>query len=133
MRTIALLAAAALSVPAVALATKAPHASSTTATDSHPANPRVTYLLRGTLLAYSNPGAVQITVKSAVSGANHTAKALIGHSYALTVISTTKVTLHNHKFAANDKGIVTFRAQNGLTDATGQTATKIIDQGRTHS
>jgi hypothetical protein len=134
MRTIALLAAAAaLSTPAAALATKPPLGNSATTTNTHAATPRVTYVLRGTLLAYSNPGAVQITVKSAISGGNHAAKALAGHTYALTVISTTKVTLHNGKFTSNDKGVVKFQAQKGLTDATGQTATQIIDQGRAHS
>jgi hypothetical protein len=134
MRTALVLVLVALVVPAAALATKPPHPGSTTTTTtttttSHAAKPKVTYILRGTLLAYSPGASVQIAVKSAVSGGNHAAKALKGHTYTLTVTAGTKVTLHNGAFTVNDKGTVKFRAQKGLTDATGQTATQIIDQG----
>jgi hypothetical protein len=139
MRPMLVLVLAALALPAAALATKPPHPShpgtttttttTTTSASSKAAKPKVTYVLRGTLLAYTPGASVQIAVKSAVSGGNHAAKALKGHTYTLTVTASTKVTLHNGTFTANDKGVVKFRAQKGLTDAGGQTATQIIDQG----
>ena len=132
MRTAIALVIVALAVPAAALATKPPHPGSTTTTTTtnpHAAKPKVTYVLRGTLLAYTPGASVQIAVKSAVSGGNHAAKALKGHTYMLTVTANTKVLLHKGTFTPNDKGVVKFRAQKGLTDATGQTATQILDQG----
>jgi hypothetical protein len=135
MRIALVLAVAALAAPTVALATKPPHPQhpGTTTTNapsnSHPATPKVTYVLRGTLLAYTPGTSVQIAVASAVSGGNHAAKALKGHTYTLTVTASTKVTLHKGAFTPNDKGTVKFRAQKGLTDAGGQTATQIVDQG----
>ena len=128
MTRLALTAAlAALVIPAAALATKPPHPTT-------PATPTISYILHGTLTAYTaangnTPGSVTISVKSAVSGGNHVAKALKGHSYTLVVTSTTKVTLHKGSFTANDKGTVKFQAKKGLTDATGQTATQVLDQG----
>ena len=128
MRKIALFAAiAALLAPAAALAAKPPHPTT-------PATPKVSYILRGTLTAYTaangaTPGSVTIAVKSAVSGANHVAKALKGHTYTLVVTSTTRVTLHKGAFTANDKGTVKFRGTKGLTDAGAQTATQVLDQG----
>ena len=118
---------AALFVPAAAFAAKPPHPTT-------PATPTVSYVLRGTLTAYTaasgnTPGSVTISVKSAVSGANHVAKALKGHSYTLVVTSTTKVTLHKGAFTANDKGTVKFQGKKSLTDAGGQTATQVLDQG----
>jgi hypothetical protein len=126
-RIILLLAVAAFVAPAAALATKPPHPTT-------PATPTVAYILRGTLTAYTpanggTPGSVTIAVKSAISGTNHVAAALRGHSYTLVVTSDTKVTLHNGVFTANDKGTVKFRGHKGLTDASGQTATQVIDQG----
>jgi hypothetical protein len=128
MLKLALFAAfAALVIPAAALAAKPPHPTT-------PATPTVSYVLRGTLTAYTaatgnTPGSVTISVKSAVSGGNHVAKALKGHSYTLVVTSTTKVTLHKGAFTANDKGTVKFRGKKGLSDAGGQTATQVLDQG----
>jgi hypothetical protein len=128
MGKIALFAAvAALLAPAAALAAKPPQPAT-------PATPTVSYILRGTLTAFTaaagnTAGSVTISVMSALSGGNHVAKALKGHSYTLVVTSSTKVTLHNGAFTANDKGTVKFRGKKGLTDAGGLTATQVLDQG----
>jgi hypothetical protein len=118
---------AALFIPAVASAAKPPHPTT-------PATPTVSYILRGTLTAYTaangnTPGSVTISVKSATSGGNHAAKALKGHTYTLAVTPTSKITLHGHTFTTNDKGTVKFKAKKGLTDADGQTATQVLDRG----
>jgi hypothetical protein len=128
MRSTALLTVlAALAVPTAALATKP------TTPNPNAATPKVTYVLRGTLTAYTANSSVTIAVHSAVYGTNHAAKALKGQTVTLTVDSSTKVTLHNGVFTPNDKGIVEFRATKGLTTATGQKATKIVDQGPAHT
>jgi hypothetical protein len=126
-RIILLLAVAAFLAPAAALAAKPPHPTT-------PATPTVAYILRGTLTAYApavgnTPGSVQIKVKSAVSGTNHVAAtAFKGQTVTLIVTSSTKVTLHNGVFTANDNGTVKFRAKKSAS-TTGQTATQVIDQG----
>jgi hypothetical protein len=136
MRTFALLATIiALAAPAAALAAKPPHPTTPAAT---PASPTFSYILRGTLTAYtaangSTNGSVTIAVKNAVSGGNHAAKALINKTFTLVVTPSTKVTLHNGAFAANDKGTVKFRGKKGVTDAGGLTATQVIDQGPAHT
>jgi hypothetical protein len=132
MRTIALVGMlAALAVPA-ALAAKPPKP------NSNAAKPTISYVLRGTLTAYTpangaTNGSVTIVIKSAVSGTNHVASALKGQTATLVVTSRTSVTLHKGHFTAKDNGVVALRAQKGLASAAGQTATKIIDQGPAHS
>jgi hypothetical protein len=128
-RIILLLAVAAFLVPAAALAAKPPHPT----TPATPATPTVAYILHGTLTAYTpangGTGSVTIKVKSAVSGTNHVAApAFKGQTVTLIVTSSTKVTLHNGVFTANDNGTVKFRAKKGAS-TTGQTATQVIDQG----
>jgi hypothetical protein len=128
MRTTALVTVlAALAVPATAIAAKP------TTPNPNAATPKVTYVLRGTVTAYTPNVSVTIAVRNAVYGTNHTARALKGQTVVLTVDSNTRVTLHKGAFTPNDKGMVVFRAPKGLTTTSGQTATKVVDQGPAHT
>jgi hypothetical protein len=134
-------------VPAGALAAKPSHpatpanshansnanATSTTTSSSSAANAKVTFVIRGTLTAFTaasggTNGSVTITVKSS----NFDAKTLKTKSLTFTVDSKTQVTLHNGKFTANDNGIVKVRAAKNNSTWTGLTATQVIDQGPAH-
>lgn len=131
MRKLILIAAVALAIPAVALATKPPHP--TTPASSHPAKPTVLWVLRGTLSNYtaasgSTNGSISIKVKSS----NLDSKTLKAMTLTFATNSKTKVVRHEGKpIADGDRGIVKVRAAKG-SDATAlQThpAFAVIDQG----
>jgi hypothetical protein len=124
MRKLTLGLVLALAVPSMALAAKPPtpnHSQSKSA-------PKVLYVLKGTLTAYSNPGTVTITVSSA----NHYGSLLEKKSLSFAVNASTKVV---GTFAVNDKGIVKVRAAKKiaaadlLTTLQAQSAFQVIDQG----
>jgi len=125
MRTLILIAALALAMPAVALATRP--------SSSHPAKPTVLWVLRGTLSKYtpasvSTNGSISIKVKSS----NFDSKTLKAMTLTFATDSKTKVVLHEGKpIADGDRGIVKVRAKKG-SDATAlqtPTAFAVIDQG----
>lgn len=118
----------ALLVPAAALA------------GGKPANPgsqgkggaaKVMYVLHGTLTAYTPAsGATNGSVTISVTGANHHAASMKGHSFTFAVSSATKVV---GTYTANDNGIVKLRgAKSGLGDPAtfaSLVAKQVIDQG----
>ena len=146
MNKIALLAALALAgVPAGALAAKPSHpatpantthasttANPTSSTDksSSAAKPKtVTFVLHGTLTAFTaynattkTNGSVTINVTSSNFGSK------VKGSMSFTVDSKTKVV---GTFTANDRGVVKVRAAKGSTSLSGA-ATEVIDQGDSH-
>ena len=108
-KTISILAAAAAAaVPAAAVAARQP----APATPSKAKAPKVTYVLRGTLSAYtaangSTAGSVTITVSSA----NFHGRALKGQSLTFAVNASTKVVLDaDAQVTDGEKGIVKVRA-----------------------
>src|SRR6202007_2609526 len=105
------LACLALLVPAAALAKGKP---SDPGSQSKAA-PKVMYVLRGTLTAYSPAnGATNGSVTITVNGANHHGASLKGKSLTFAVSSSTKIV---GTFKAGDNGIVKLRgAKAGLGD-----------------
>jgi hypothetical protein len=131
MRKVLVVLAAALLVPSLALAKGKPADPGS----QSKAAPKVMYVLRGTLTAYTaangaTNGFVTITVKSS----NRHGASLKNLSLTFAVSSSTKVV---GTFTANDNGIVKLRgAKAGLGDPTtfGTLVSKqIIDQGTTSS
>jgi hypothetical protein len=121
----------ALVVPAAALAKGKP----TNPGSQSEAAPKVMYVLRGTLTAYSpangtTNGLVTITVKSS----NHHGSSLKGQSLTFAVSSATKLV---GTFTANDNGVVKLRgAKAGLGDPASFGALvvkQVIDQGAASS
>jgi hypothetical protein len=115
----------ALLLPTVALAKNKP---------SHPGSkgkaPKVMYVLRGTLTAYTAAnGATNGSVTINVTGANHHGASLEGKSLTFAVSSTTKIV---GTYTANDKGMVKLRgAKAGLGDPStfpALVAWQVIDQ-----
>src|SRR5690349_9030307 len=107
MRKVLVVLAVALLVPGLALAGGKPISPGKSATAGSNAAPKVMYVLRGTLTAYtaaqgSTNGSVTIMVKAS----NYHRASLVGKSLTFAVSSATKVV---GKFAANDKGIVKLR------------------------
>lgn len=121
----------ALALPAAALATKPPH-------PNHPNTPapKVTYVLKGTLSAYTaangnTPGSITI----AVSAGNKYGKAFKGQTLVFAVSSSTHVVLHKGAAIANgDRGSVKARGAKGLNATALQAlgAQWVIDQGPAH-
>jgi hypothetical protein len=121
----------ALLLPAAAVAKGKP----SDAGSQSKAAPKVMYVLRGTLTAYtaangSTNGSVTITVK----GSNHHGASLKGKSLTFAVSSATKVV---GTFTANDNGLVKLRGPKaGLGDPStfGTLVVKqVIDQGTASS
>jgi hypothetical protein len=136
MKKIALLAVAALVLPAAALADKP-------AKPEHPEHgkgaPKVTYVLKGTLTAYTAPsGTITGSVSLLVKGGNHHAKLLKSQTLTFTLDSTTKVVQHDGSVTLGDRGVVKVRAPKKLAKATdfaaqlqAVTARQVVDQGPT--
>lgn len=127
MRKVLVVLMAALLVPAAAVAKGKP----TNPGSQGKAAPKVMYVLKGTLNAYTavsgtTNGLVTITVKSS----NRHGASLKGQSLTFAVSSSTKVV---GTFKANDKGIVKLRGPKaGLGDPTTfptLVAKQVIDQG----
>jgi ABC-type oligopeptide transport system substrate-binding subunit len=129
MRKIVLLAALALAVPSIALAAKPPAPGNSQS--SHGKAPQVLYVLKGTLVAYSNPGTVTINIVSA----NHYRSVFKNQTLQLTVTGLTKVAADGGTVTAGHKGIVKLKAPKNLAAATllstlqGMAASQVIDQG----
>ena len=137
MRMIALLAALALAVPAAALADK-PSNPGPDGAGKGKSKPHVTYVLRGTLLAYSAAtGSADGSVTLLVKGANHHARPLKGQTLEFTLTSTTKVVAHDGAVTLGDRGVVKVRAPKHLATATlaaalqAIAARQLVDQGPT--
>lgn len=127
MRKVLVVVLAALLVPAAAVAKGKP----TNPGSQSKAAPKVLYVLKGTLTAYSaangtTNGSVTITVKSS----NRHGASLKNQSLTFAVSSSTKIV---GTFTANDNGIVKVRgAKAGLGDPTTfgtLVAKQVIDQG----
>ena len=127
MRKVLVVVLAALLVPAAAVAKGKP----TNPGSQSKAAPKVLYVLKGTLTAYSaangtTNGSVTITVKSS----NRHGASLKNQSLTFPVSSSTKIV---GTFTANDNGIVKVRgAKAGLGDPTTfgtLVAKQVIDQG----
>lgn len=135
MRKMLLVGVLALAVPSLALAAGKPANPGKSSTAGSNAAPKVLYVLRGALTAYTpasgtTNGSVTITVKSA----NRHGALLKGQSLTFAVSATTKVV---GTFTANDKGIVKVR---GLKAGLGAPSTfgtlvafQVIDQGTVSS
>lgn len=133
MRKVLVVLAAALLVPSLALAAGKPGKPGKSNTAGSNAAPKVMYVLRGTLTAYtaadgSTNGSVTITVKSS----NRHGASLRGQSLTFMVSSSTKVV---GTYTQNDKGIVKLRGPKaGLGDpstfGTTLVAKQVIDQGK---
>jgi hypothetical protein len=129
MRNLMLIALLALAVPTFALAAKPPAPGA----QSHSqAAPKVLYILKGTLSAYSNPGSVTIHVTSA----NHYRADLKGKDLTFAVDSSTKVAVSTgSSVTVGHKGIVKVKAAKKialadlLTTLQAQKASQVIDQG----
>jgi len=117
----------ALLVPAAALAKGKP----TNPGSQGKAAPKVMYVLRGTLTAYTPAnGTTNGTVTINVTGANHHGASLKGQPLTFAVSSSTKFV---GTFTANDNGIVKLRGPKaGLGDPStfnALVAKQVIDQG----
>jgi len=132
MKKALLLVIAALALPSVALAAKP-------ATAGGKGAPKVTYVLKGKLSAYtaynastSTNGSITITVSSA----NYHGKALKGQTLTFAVDAKTAVVLNNGAaIADNDNGIVKIRAAKKIASAAlattlqASSAKQIVDMG----
>lgn len=134
--------AAALALPAGAVAAKPPHPShpsrssntslSRPSHPSHPAAPKVLYVLRGALSAYAPAaGSTAGSVTIVVSRSNRHGKALKGETLVFAVDARTRVVLHGRDFASGDRGIVKVRGPKALdlTALQALAARQVIDQG----
>lgn len=137
MRKVIVVLVLALLVPAAALAGGKPPAPGKSHTAGSNAAPKVTYVLRGTLTAYtaasgSTDGSVTIMVKSS----NRHAQSLKNQSLVIPVSSATKIV---GTFTANDNGIVKVRAAKNTAASAlvaalqAAKATQVIDQGTSAS
>jgi hypothetical protein len=131
MKKALILVVAALALPSVALAAKP--------ATTPPSAPKVTYMLKGILSAYtaydkatSTNGSITILVKAS----NYHGKALHNQSLTFVVGPKTWVTLHNHKpIKDGDRGLLTVRALLRVAPADlaatlqAQPAKHIIDMG----
>ena len=109
MKKTLILVIAALALPSVALAAKPAH--------SAQANPKVLYILKGKLSAYtaynkatSTNGSITILVSSA----NYHGKALKAQSLTFAVTAKTVVTLPKHKHTVTDNDLGTVKVQAAL-------------------
>jgi hypothetical protein len=142
MRTIALLAALALAVPAAALADKptSPGKPDTAPNKGKSAEhaPKVMYVLRGTLTAYAAPTAsTDGTVSVLVKGANHHGTTLKGMTLKFAVTSTTKVVADGGAVTPGDRGLVKVRGPKKATAGSDLAtmlqaiaARQVVDQGQ---
>jgi hypothetical protein len=137
MRKITVLAALALLVPAAAFAAGKPGNPGKSQQAGAHAAPKVMFVLKGTLTAYtaangSTDGSVTIVVKSA----NHHGASLKGQTLQIPVSASTKIV---GTFAANDNGIVKVRAASRTAAAAlvaaleAAKAWQVIDQGTSTS
>jgi hypothetical protein len=132
MRKVLVVLIAALLVPAAAVAKGKP----TNPASQSKAAPKVMYVLRGTVTAYSNPGSVTITVTRANRVGKNLTAALNSTSVTLNVAASTKVVLHNGAaVATGDKVVVKVRGPKAIADfmtalnSNSLTAFQVIDQG----
>ncbi|HVC88207.1 MAG TPA: hypothetical protein VNC40_12395 [Gaiellaceae bacterium] len=132
MRKLMIAAAIALVVPSLALAGGKPGTPGKSHDSHGKAAPKVMYVLKGTLTAYTAatsalPGSVSITVKSA----NHHGTALKGMTLTFAVSMATKIS--GNPFTANDNGVVKVRGPKaGLGSSSSFSslaAFQVIDQG----
>jgi hypothetical protein len=129
--------ALALAVPSLALAAK-PNPPGKSADAHGKAAPKVAYILKGTLSAYTAatstaPGSITIVV----GHSNRHGAALKGQTIVFTVATTTKVVIGQHRTAITDgdKGIVKVRAAKKMSStdfatffASHPNASQVIDQ-----
>lgn len=133
MKKALILVIAALALPSVAIAAT---------THSSAANPKVSYILKGTLTnfaAYNPTGPVMGTVTIKISSANYHGKGLKGQSLTFVVDSKTAVTLPSAGWKNTDTGIVKVRALKKIAPAVlastlmASPAKQVVDQGtKTH-
>lgn len=131
MRKLLVILAAALLVPSLAFAHGKPSNPGKSATAGSNAAPKVMYVLRGRLTAYSPAvGSANGSVTIMVKGANHHGASLVGKSLTFAVSSSTKLV---GTYNANDNGLVKLRgAKAGLGDPANfgtLVARQVIDQG----
>jgi hypothetical protein len=131
MTKLFLLCALALAVPSLAIAAGKPPQPGKSSTAGSNAAPKVTYVLRGTLTAYTAAsGATNGLVTITVNSANRHGAALKTRSLTFAVSAKTKVV---GAFKANDNGIVKLRGPKaGLGDPSTfgtLVAFQVIDQG----
>lgn len=136
MRKVLVILAAALLVPSLAFAhgkpsdPGKPSSPGKSATAGANAAPKVMYVLRGTLTAYTAAnGSMNGSVTIMVKGANHHGASLVGNSLTFAVSSSTKIV---GAFNANDNGLVKLRGPKaGLGDTSSfgtLVAKQVIDQ-----
>lgn len=136
MRKLSLLFVIALAVPSLAFAAKPPVPGQSQQSHSKAA-PQVTYVLKGTITAYTASGATNGSVSLLVKSANHHGASLKGQTLTFAVSSSTKVVLHDGAaVTVNDKGLVQVRGPKtiAVTDTLATvlqalTARHVIDQG----
>jgi hypothetical protein len=145
VKKLLVVAALALTVPSLALAAKPPSPGNSQGTHGKSA-PKVTYLLKGDLSAYTPAnGATSGHVTIEIKHANHHAKTLVNTqspvSVTIAVSSTTKVVMHDGAttITNGDRGLVKVRLPKNtpaanlvatLQDPT-TVARQVIDQGAT--
>jgi hypothetical protein len=137
MRKFLLIAAMALLVPSLAVAAGKPSTPGKSTTAGTNAAPKVMYVLKGTLSAYTaangtTDGSITILVKRA-NRHGLALKALKGDTLTFAVSSSTKVILHDGAAITNgDNGIIKVRGPKStaaFAAATDLKAFQIIDQG----
>jgi hypothetical protein len=141
VKKLLVLAALALAVPSLALAAKPPSPGDSQGPHGKSA-PKVMYVLKGTLTAYSPAsGGTNGSVTIEVAHANHHAKTLVTNpatSVKIAVSSTTKVVVRGGgTLQVLDKGIVKVRLPKGTSGADllsalanpATVAVQVIDQG----
>lgn len=134
MRKILVVLAVALLVPAAAIAGKPAHPGKSSTAGSNAA-PKVMYVLKGSLTAYTAAGASDGSVTIMVKSSNYHGRALKGQTLQIPVSASTKVgSLAN--WHANDNGIVKVRAAKGAASPAAliaalqlAKASQVIDQG----
>jgi hypothetical protein len=132
MKKALILVIAALAIPSVALAAKP-------AAPGGKGNPKVMYVLKGKLsafTAYDKTTSTNGSVTILVGASNYHGKALKGMSLTFAVDAKTKVVLHNHKAIADgDNGIVMIKALKKIAPADlattlqASSAKQVIDMG----
>jgi hypothetical protein len=139
MKKIVALAALALAVPSIAIAAKPPVPGNSQNAGSKSA-PKVMYVLKGTLTAYTAAsGTTNGSVSILVKAANHHGASLKNQTLTFPVSSGTKIaTEDGAAVAVSDKAIVKVRAPKklGPTDSLATvlqalTAFQVVDQGAT--
>jgi hypothetical protein len=140
MKTLTLLAALVLALPAVALADKSPPPGNP-GKPGHPAKneagPKVKYVLHGTLTSYTAAsGTATGSVSLLVKNANHHAHALVGQTLTFTLTADTRVVPHEGAVTLGDRGTVKLKAPKHLatsadlaTQLEALTPKQVVDQG----